>query len=467
MRAADLLGVVPEMWLGLLAMTLTVLATFRKVPGRVYVAGIAGFAGALATLVFDARAPDARVFGGTYALDGLGLELKAIVLIAGGVALVALREDLAGEDRAGEAPALVAFGTLGATIAIEARDLALIAVALAMLAAAVVGMLALTPASRRAGEAATKFFTFAAFSGAAMLYGFGLFFGLGRGLGLDTLTENLRNAPPGALFFAGVLAYAGIAYEAALVPFAQWAPDVYAGARTSVTLWLSIVPKIVALAVLARVFIAVLHPGSTLAVVSLGVAAALSMTWGNLGAYGQSELKRLLAYSGIAQAGFMAAAIAVAGRTTEGFGDFVFYAAAYATMNGAAFLALVILERRYGITTLAGLAGIGRAAPALGVALTFALLSLAGFPPFVGFAVKIAVLRATFSGGQPWLGIVFAVNTVLALGYYVRPIARIWDFSREPVSPIVDVLPYAGPALALATLANVILGLIPATIAPR
>jgi len=466
MSGADLLGVVPEMWLGVLAMILAVLATFRTSPGRAYVVGIVGSAIALGTLVFDAHAPTPSIFGGTYVLDRFGLELKAVIITLGGLALFAMREDLAGEDRAIEAPLLVVFGTLAAIIAVEAQDLALIAVVVAMLSSAIVGMLGLTQ-SHRSGEAATKFFTFAALSGAAMVYGFGLIFGLGHSLGLQSLPSGLTTASPGALFFAGMLAYAGLAYEAALVPFAEWAPDVYEGAPTSVTLWLSIVPKIAALTILGRVFLAAFHPASTLAVVSLSVFALASMTWGNLAAYGQTNLKRLLAYSGIAQAGFMAAAIAVEGRTEEAFGDFVFYAAAYATMNGAAFFVLVALERRYGITTIEGLEGVGAAAPLLGVALTFAMLSLAGFPPFVGFAAKIALLRATFASGQVWLGVALAANTVLALGYYVRPITRIWRSARTPVSPLDILVRYVGPALAVAAAANVALGLAPSLIAPR
>ena len=466
MSGADLLGVVPEMWLGVLAMILAVLATFRTSPGRAYVVGIVGSAIALGTLVFDAHAPTPSIFGGTYVLDRFGLELKAVIITLGGLALFAMREDLAGEDRAIEAPLLVVFGTLAAIIAVEAQDLALIAVVVAMLSSAIVGMLGLTQ-SHRSGEAATKFFTFAALSGAAMVYGFGLIFGLGHSLGLQSLPSGLTTASPGALFFAGMLAYAGLAYEAALVPFAEWTPDVYEGAPTSVTLWLSIVPKIAALTILGRVFLAAFHPASTLAVVSLSVFALASMTWGNLAAYGQTNLKRLLAYSGIAQAGFMAAAIAVEGRTEEAFGDFVFYAAAYATMNGAAFFVLVALERRYGITTIEGLEGVGAAAPLLGVALTFAMLSLAGFPPFVGFAAKIALLRATFASGQVWLGVALAANTVLALGYYVRPITRIWRSARTPVSPLDILVRYVGPALAVAAAANVALGLAPSLIAPR
>lgn len=467
MSAADLLGVVPEMWLGMLAMILTVLATFRTAPGRTYAAGIVGSAIALGTLFFDVHAPTRSVFGGTYILDRFGLELKAVIIALGALALFAMREDLAGEERASEAAPLVAFGTLAGTLAVEAQDLALIAVAIAMLAAAIVGMLGLTPKTRRSQEAAAKFFTFAALSGAAMLYGFGLLFGLGHSLGLGALRAGLAAASPGALFFAGVLAFAGVAYEAALVPFAEWAPDVYEGACTSVTLWLSIVPKIAALTVLARVFSAALHPASSVAVESMAVVAAVSMTWGNLAAYGQTNLKRFLAYSGIAQAGFMASAIAVEGRTAEGFGAFVFYAAAYAAMNGAAFSVLVVLERRYGITSMEGLAGSGAAAPALGIALTFALLSLAGFPPFAGFAAKIALLRVTFASGQSWLGVVLAANTVLALGYYVRPIAHVWRSSQPPLPRQAGLVGYAWPAVAVAAAANIVFGLVPQFIAPR
>jgi NADH-quinone oxidoreductase subunit N len=462
--ANDLLAVVPEMALGALGMVLVVLATVRERPQLAYGTGTIGLALALVALIADVRSPAAAAFVGTYRLDGYGLAAKAVAIAFGAVALAAMRGDLEDSPRATEAPAFVVFGTLAACALVEAQDLALIAVALTMLAAAVYGLVGTAPASVRAAEAALKFFVLSALTGAVTLYGFGLLFGLGRSLDEATLATRLAASPPVAVAFAAVLTSAAFVFESALVPIAEWAPDVYQGARTSVTLWLSVVPKTAALLAFARLVSTALQGQLEMVVIAVGVVAVASQIWGNLAAYAQRDLKRMLAYSGIAQAGFMACALAVAARSTSALDALLLYIAAYAAMNGLAFASVLAIERRFGVTTIDGLNGVGASAPWLGLALTTALLSLAGFPPFVGFAAKVALLQATFSAHEPWLGISIAVNSVLSLGYYLGPITRIWTGPQFPARPFVR----AGTAAVVITaFANVVLGLAPQLAIPR
>ena len=265
---------------------------------------------------------------------------------------------------------------------------------------------------KRTQEAALKLFTFGAVCGAVMLFGFAFPYGLSGSLDFPLMRHAPISAPALALAYASMLIFAGYEFEAAIVPFAQWVPDVYQGARTSITLWLSLAPKLAGLAIIARTFSDAYPATSPGWVDALGGLAVLTMLWANIAAYAQTDVKRLLAYSSVAHAGFMLAAIAVIGRTASGLASFLFYAAGYAAMNGCAFAVQAIVERRFGTHSIEEFRGLGARSRWLAAAMTFALLSLAGFPPLIGFAIKVAILRPAFEGGAPWLGVAVALNTV-------------------------------------------------------
>jgi NADH-quinone oxidoreductase subunit N len=464
MTTNDVLAVVPEMLLGIAGMVLILLATIRSRPRLAYAAGVAAMLCALGALVFDAHAPESSAFMGTYRLDTAGLVAKAVAIALSLIAILAMHRDLEESPRAAEAPAFVAFGTLAACTLVEAQDLALIAVGLTMLATAVYGLLGMSPRSSQADEAALKFFVLSALTGAVSLYGFAMLFGLGRSLDIGSLATSLSAAHPLAFGFAAIAASAVLLFESALVPAAEWAPDVYQGARTSVTLWVSILPKTAALVVFARLVATALQGSYEAIVIAVGVVAVCSQVWGNVAAYAQRDLKRLLAYSGIAQAGFMASAVAVSGRSSGALDALLLYVVAYAAMNGLAFSSLLFLERRFGVTSIEGLAGIGISSPWVGVAFTAAMLSLAGFPPFVGFAGKVALIQTVFAAHATWLGIAIAVNSVVALGYYLGPIQRIWTGPRQATRPFVRV---SVAAVVVTGVANIVFGLAPQLVIPR
>jgi len=466
MTAADIVSVAPEMAAGILAMLLLLIAPLiRRRPEVAYATGICGLLVLLIVIaLFDMRPASMHPFGGTLAVDHAAVFMKIVVACVGIIALLSAWDDLRDLPRTAEAPALIAFGTLGAMLLAGAQNVVVVAVAMGILAGASYALVGIDVRGKHTQEAAIKLFTFGAVCGAVMLFGFAFLYGLSGALDFPLMRHALVSAPALALAYASILIFAGYGFEAAIAPFAQWVPDVYQGARTSITLWLSLAPKLAGLAIIARTFSQAYPTTSPGWVDALGSLAVLTMLWANIAAYAQTDVKRLLAYSSIAHAGFMLAAIAVIGRTSSGLPTFLFYAAGYAAMNGGAFAVQAIVERRFGTHAIEGFRGLGARSPWLAAAMTLALLSLAGFPPLIGFAIKVAIIRATFEGGAPWLGFAVAFNTVLALGYYIRPIAAIYTghLARKHEKHVGNASPIA---VAVTVGATVGFGLLPVLIA--
>lgn len=466
MTAADIEGVAPEIAAGMLAMLLLVIAAMtRSRPAWTYTFGVAGLIGVLLTAgAYDAHPSLARPFGGTVAIDHAALFMKVVVVCVGIVAMLSAYDDLRNLPRSAEVPALLVFGTLGAMLLAGAQNVVVVAVAMAMLGGASYALVGVDVTRKSTQEAAVKIFTFGAVCGAVMLFGFAFLYGLSGSLDFDAMRPALSSAPAFSLGYASMLVFAGYGFESAIVPFATWVPDVYQGARTSVTLWLSLAPKLAGLTIIARTFAHAYPNVDSVWVSAIGALAALTMTWGNVAAYAQRDVKRLLAYSSIAHAGFMLAAIAVIGRAGSGASTFLFYAAGYAAMNAAAFAVQATLERRFAANTIDDLRGLAARAPWLAISMSLALFSLAGFPPLVGFAVKVALIRTTFETGVPWLGVIVAVNAVLALGYYLGPIAAM--YGRAAPAQETERRARTSPlAVALTIAATIGFGLFPAFIA--
>lgn len=453
MTSADLQSVIPEMICGALGMLLVVLAPlFRRNAAVLYTVAIAGLGCVLGTLLTihpQVRAP----FGGTYEVDAVSTFMRVIVVIAALITLPVMAGALHADERTADAPIFVVFGTLGAMVLCGADDLALVSVALVATSTAVYVLAGIRSRSSRSREAAVKLVVFSMVNNAIMLFGFALLFGITDSLNFHGMRAAMTGAPLPAVILALCMIFAGFAFEAVIVPFHEWAPDTYQGAPGPCVLWISLAPKLAALALILRFYAEVFPHTAQLA---LGIVAVLSMTWGNVAGYVQHDLKRLLAYSGIGHAGFMLAAIATLGNSPTATQAFLIYAASYVAMNGAAFAVASLLERNGGIA-LADLAGLPRREPGAAIALTVALLSLAGFPPFVGFIAKVVVIQTAFSGGATWLGALIAFNAVLALGYYVRPLVVMW-FGNG----VHATLWKRGTAWAAAyALANLVLGIAP------
>jgi NADH-quinone oxidoreductase subunit N len=221
------------------------------------------------------------------------------------------------------------------------------------------------------------------------------------------------------------MAAVGLAFKVSLAPFHQWTPDVYQGAPTPVTSFMAVATKAAAFVALVRLFEVALGPVSDDWDAALAALAVASIVVGNVGALGQDSLKRLLGYSGIAQAGYILAGVVVATQT--GIEALVFYLAAYALMNLAVFVAVVVREREtpYG-DDIRALEGIGRSRPLLAWPLTIGFLALAGLPGTSGFIAKLFLIEATVDADYTWLGVVIVVGSMVSLVYYLRVLSAVW-----------------------------------------
>jgi NADH-quinone oxidoreductase subunit N len=234
------------------------------------------------------------------------------------------------------------------------------------------------------------------------------------------------------------LATVGLAFKTSIAPFHQWTPDVYQGAPTPITSFMAVATKAAAFAVFVRFFVVALGPETGDWQTGLAILAAISIVVGNVGAITQDSLKRMLGYSGVAQAGYMLGGLVVASE--KGISSLIFYLAAYLFMNLAAFAVIVAREREtpFG-DSIRGIRGLGAERPALAWPLTISMLALAGLPATAGFIGKLYLIEALVEGNFTWLAVFIAVGTMISLAYYLRVVAAMWMSPGESVAA-------AGPA---------------------
>jgi NADH-quinone oxidoreductase subunit N len=457
----ELSAIVPELVLAAACLVLVPMAGLLRGRWRALVPAVAGSAlaaGAAAVLPTLAR-PARAVFHGTYRLDGLSQVSKLLVLVGALATLAMLAAYLRRHADAAHAPVALVFATLGAVGLTSAHDLGLLLLLLEMTSFGGYLLAALVRGDARALEATLKFLLLGAAALAVMGYGLTFLYGLTGSLDLAEIGAALPGADPAWTGLALALVLVGFGFEIAAVPLHFWMPDVLDGATAPAAGFLSVVPKIAAMTALVRVLVTA-FPGELAAWPELvGGLAAATMALGNLAALRQSGLKRLLAYSSVAQAGYVLAAVAAAGRVERAAAAVAFYLAAYLLMNLGAFAFAAQLERTTGTDALARLGGLVRRSPVAALAFAAALLSLAGIPPLAGFAGKVLVLDAALAGGLPWLALIAAANWVVALAYYLRPIARMVLEPAGPATPrLAGALGWIGGALLAGTLA---LGVLP------
>ncbi|MFD0685704.1 NADH-quinone oxidoreductase subunit N [Actinomadura fibrosa] len=397
--------------------------------------------------------PDGLRAGGprscSYVADDFTLLFQGLVLAAAVVVvLLSLQEITDSEIPAGEYHFLLLAAVIGALSLVAARDLILLVVALETLSLPVFALVGLRRYDGAASEAALKLFLVSVVSAAVMLFGISLVYGATGAMHLDRIAPALERLPSDLDPVAAVgvvLVLAGFAFKVAAVPFHFWAPDVYQGAPLPVAAFLSVVSKAAGFAglaiVLALGFPAYGHVWGPL----VGILAAVTMTLGNLLALRQRTAIRLLAWSSVAQSGYMLAPLAVGGRRLpEAVAATTAYVALYAVMNLGAFAVVTGFRRRTPASgtsydTLDDYRGLARRSPAVAAALAFFLICLAGLPPGVmGLFAKVVVFRATVAGDVTWLAVVMAVNTVIGLYYYLAWAARLF---AEPTGRPYDAAP--------------------------
>jgi NADH-quinone oxidoreductase subunit N len=418
---------------------------------------------AVAALAVPAQGP---IFGGQATVDRFSAFVT--VVICAGLALSALVSHgwlQARNAERGEFYALAAFGASGMALLGMATDLLVAFVSIEIMSLATYSLAAYQRRGRRPSEAAFKYLILGAISSALFLYGSSLVYGATG----STLFSRMSQGAGSTLYLAGLgLISAGIAFKIAAVPFHAWTPDVYEGAPTPVTAFMAAGVKTAAFALFARIFLFA-QAGSATATFSgvIGALAILTMFFGNLLALPQRSVKRMLAYSSIAHAGYLLVGVvsaAVAGARSMALAGVLFYLAAYTATVIGAFAVVGALERRGSgdrepkdAWDLDRFAGLARRRPALAFAMTVFMLSLAGVPPTAGFVGKLYIFKAAIGGGLYHLAVIGILTSVLGAYYYLRVVVYMYMRPAEGEETAIES-PSLAIALAVAAIAVVVLG---------
>ena len=409
-------------------------------------------------------------FDGAVVMDKFALFFAFLLVAIAAAVVIAAEEWTSSLEQAGEFFALLLASTASMILLAQGYDLILIFIALETTSIAQF-ILAGIGRDARSSEAGLKYLLTGAVSAAVLLYGFAFLFGLAGTTSLEGIGAYVQSGPEDArlaLLLAFVLMAAGFGFKMAIVPFHAWVPDVYQGAPTVVTSFLSVASKAAGFAIVLRVFYVGLGGPDTFIArdwaIMFGVLAALSMTFGNVAAILQSDVKRLLGYSSIAQAGNIAIGLAaVAVGSTNGPSGVLFFIGTYAATNLGAFISVLAISQRIGSDDLKDYAGLARRSPWLAGILTLCLLSLTGIPPTAGFVAKIYIFNSAIQTGEEWLVAVVVVavfNTAISAYYYLRW-ARTMLMDEPPEATGVRVSAPIQGLLALAALGVLFFGLVP------
>lgn len=401
-------------------------------------------------------------FSGAYTVDGMSSVLKAWILLIAIGGFVYTRDYIKDRDIAnGEYYVLGLFGVLGMMIMTSSNNLLSIYLGLELLALSLYAMVALYRSNADASEAAMKYFVLGALASGMLLYGMSMIYGSTGSLDLDTIRQVLTASDAGSTGarFGLTFIIVGLAFKLGAVPFHMWVPDVYDGAPTSVTLYISTAPKIAAFAMIIRLLVDGLEMLSSDWTMMFAILAALSLIVGNLLAIAQQNIKRMLAYSTISHVGFLLLGMVAA--NPEGYSAAMFYSITYALTTLAAFGVLLVLSKSgEEAVLLDDLSGLFRRNALAATVMMLALISLAGVPPLVGFYAKLSVLKAVIAADYLWLAILAVIMSVVGAFYYLRAIKMM--FFDDPVdSSAVLARVDVNATLAINGLAVVVLGIFP------
>jgi NADH-quinone oxidoreductase subunit N len=418
--------------------------------------------GATAVALGPFASTHVEVAGGLLAVDRFGLYFKIVFLFAAAVTVLMSIPylEVEGARSPGEYYFLVLCATLGMMIMAGGIDLITIFIGLETMAVSFYILAGFIKPSQRSNEAAVKYFLLGAFSLGILLYGMSLMYGLSG-------TTNLRRMAPllgtihddPRLVLAVILVVAGVGFKIAAVPFHMWAPDVYEGAPTPITAFLSVGSKAASFAMLLRIFLEGLPGSSVDWRVLFWVLSIVTMTAGNVAAVTQSNMKRMLAYSSIAHAGYLMMGV-VAG-TSRGVTAMLIYLVVYSFMQLGAFAVIVLLRRQDVVgDELKDFSGLHFRNPFAAFAMLIFMLSLGGIPPTAGFMGKFWLFGAAIDAGYYWLAMIGVLNSAISLYYYVRVVVFMY-IKTERAGSEPTMSPALGFALAVAVAATLILGVYP------
>jgi NADH-quinone oxidoreductase subunit N len=369
------------------------------------------------------------IVSGALRIDDLSLALNLILVTGGALSVLLAWRSLAAREAAhGEFHALLLTSIGGMSLLAAAQNTVALFVGLELLSIPLYVLCATELKREHSLESGLKYLIVGSVGSATLLYGLAMIYGATGATDFSAIASALSSGglATDPLTLTGIaLCVAGLCFKASVAPFHQWTPDVYEGAPTPVTAFMAVATKAAAFGVFLRFFDVALLEAQDSWGPALAVLATITILVGNVGALGQSSLKRMLAFSSVGQAGYMLAGVVVA--TQLGIRATVFYLAVYVFMNMAAFAVIVARERETGFgDSIQAVAGLGRERPLLAWAMTISMLALAGIPATAGFAGKFYLIDAAVSGGYTWLGVVIVIGSMISLGYYLPVIAAMW-----------------------------------------
>lgn len=417
-----------------------------------YVA-LAGIAVALGFVIAN-MGVTADALGGRFAVDPIGSWFKLIFLIATFITIT-----ISGEAKLksqGEFWTILLFVLSGMMFLASARDLVSLYVSLEL---ATIPLMVLTawPRDTRSGEGAIKYVIVGALASALLLYGLGLLYGLTGSMSFDAIAKAVKPSP--AMWLTAGLLTAGIGFKLTLFPFHMWAPDVYEGAPTPMTAYLSVASKAAGMVLSFHIFYKIF--GGLLAdwTLIIAILATATMTLGNVVAVLQTNIKRFMAYSAISQAGYLI--FGFLGTAEQDITAMVFYLFVYVLTNLAAFAVIIARVEQSGKEDLSAFRGLSRTNPVLALAFMIALFGLAGIPPLAGFVGKLFLFSVAAKYGYYWLVAVAALNSTVSLYYYLRIVRQMYIEPVDTTIKPLTVSPTFIVGLSIATLGSVICGILP------
>jgi NADH-quinone oxidoreductase subunit N len=406
---------------------------------------------------------DGAYFSGMILVDNFSIFFRSIFLIT---AVLTILSCLSYQKVQGlnlsETYALILFATTGMNMMVASNELIMVFLGLETLSVSSYILLGIRRTERRSNEAALKYFLLGSFSSAFLLYGIALLYGGAKSTNIDRIADTLSTSSFDIrlIYFAAALLFVGLGFKVAAVPFHAWTPDVYEGAPAPIAAFMSAGPKAAGFAVLLRLFTTAIPVAVGKWSLIIWVIAVLTMTLGNVAAIVQTNIKRMLAYSSIAHAGYMLVALEAASE--DGFAAILFYTLAYALMNLGAF-AIVALWARDGESKLNinDYSGLGFKQPLMAFSLSLFLLSLAGIPLTAGFSGKFLIFRAALESRLVWLTVLGVLNSAVSVYYYLRVIVVMYMEDPPPEFVLVRVPPTVTILLGLSVFGILLLGVYP------
>ncbi len=464
-QGIDYIRILPELVLsafGIVIMLLDPLLDEEKSQTTLGLIGLLGALAGLASTWYMSQFPG-LAFSNMVRVDSFSVFFHFLVIaIAAAIILLSYEYMAVQRIRAGEYYGLILFGVVGMALMSSAVELVLIFIALEISSISSYILAGFRRNDAASSEASLKYFLLGSFATAFFLYGVALMFGATGSTNIDIVSQTLKAGPIEVLVYVAVaLMFVGLGFKVAAAPFHVWTPDVYEGAPAPVVGFMSTAPKAAAFAVLLRIIFAINPPGRFWLI---WVSAALSMTLGNVGALVQNNVKRLLAYSSIAHAGYLLVAFAMLTPqdSVSGISAAMFYTAAYAAMNVGTFAVVSHFANageRY--VSLDDYEGLGRSSPLLAATLTIFLLSLIGIPMTGGFFAKFYVFSAALKANLVWLTIIGVLNSAIGAYYYLRIIVVMYMRESRKEVPVAPIPLGLGLALAASMIATLYLGLLP------